>query len=105
LPEDCEIGELYVGGYDQPFNTIKVNKTLRALNGRIIECKWEENQWKFMRERTDKSYPNAARTAVSVCNSIKYPVTEAMLFSITDSMTDETQNQMMAPPSTTKVYK
>ncbi len=94
-----------MGGYDLPYGKIKVNKTLRDLNGRIIECKWENNEWKFMRERTDKSYPNALRTAVSVCNSIKFPVTEEMLFSITDSMTEETQNQMMAPPSTTKVYK
>ena len=100
------------GGYDQKFSTIKVNKTLRALNGRIIECKWEGDPkygcWVFMRERTDKSYPNAYKTAVSVCNSITSPVTEKMLFSIIDSTLNENnkvQNQMMAPPATTKVYK
>ena len=32
-----------------------------------------------MRERTDKSLPNAFNTATAVCNSIKYPITQEML--------------------------
>ena len=60
-----EIGLLYVGGLNSPFGEIKVTKTLRQLDKKIIECSWdyEKNQWSFMRERTDKSFPNAYATA------------------------------------------
>lgn len=42
---------------------MKYTKALKDLNGKIVECKYENNQWKFMRERTDKSYPNSIKTA------------------------------------------
>lgn len=59
-----KIGHLYVGSLDQPFAQIKVTKTLKELHNKIIECKFENNNWVFMRERTDKSYPNAYSTAM-----------------------------------------
>lgn len=62
-----KVGWLYVGGYDHPFGKIKVSQTIRELDGKIIECKWENNQWVFMRERTDKSFPNSHKTAVGEC--------------------------------------
>lgn len=49
---------------DKPFGEMKYNKQLKDLNGKIIECKIENNQWVFMRERTDKSYPNSYDTAL-----------------------------------------
>jgi mRNA-capping enzyme len=73
------IGQLFVGGLDAPFSQIKINKDIKELNNKIIECKWDNNQWTFMRERTDKSFPNGYRTAVSVIESIKDPVTEQIL--------------------------
>ena len=59
------VGELYVGSLNSPFGEIKVTKTLKALDKKIIECSWDykSNQWVFMRERTDKSFPNAYATA------------------------------------------
>lgn len=94
-----KIGYLYVGQYDQPFATIKYTKYLKELDGKIIECKFEKNSWIFMRERTDKSYPNSHNTAMgesnffsssdcsdfwfsqisAVCKSIQYPVTTQYL--------------------------
>jgi mRNA-capping enzyme len=47
-----------------PFATIKYIKQLKDLDNKIIECKFENNGWTFMRERTDKSYPNSYNTAV-----------------------------------------
>ena len=60
------VGKLWVGGFEQPFSQIKLNAHLRQLNNKIIECKWdyEKNGWSFMRERTDKSFPNAYTTAM-----------------------------------------
>lgn len=46
-----------------PFAKMKYSKALKDLDNKIVECKFEDNQWKFMRERTDKSFPNAYDTA------------------------------------------
>ncbi|XP_065897990.1 mRNA-capping enzyme-like [Dysidea avara] len=82
LPET--IGNLYVGGYEKPFATIKVkneNRALKEYDGRIIECFWDSRNttWKFLRVREDKSFPNSHVTATSVCNSIIHPVTREWL--------------------------
>lgn len=77
LPE--KIGYLYVQGYDQPFSRIKLNAELKHYDKRIIECTWDGTQWKFLRIREDKSFPNALKTATSVCESIKNPVTKVNL--------------------------
>lgn len=79
------VGHLYVGqskDFSGTFSTMKATKVLRELDGKIIECKWENNQWIFMRERTDKSFPNGYNTAMGVIESIKNPVTEELLFSL-----------------------
>lgn len=76
LPE--YIGSLLTGS-GREFGRMKCDRTLRALNGKIIECKLENNRWVFMRERTDKSFPNADSTAESVYESIKSPVTRQIL--------------------------
>lgn len=34
------------------------------LDNKIIECRWFEGRWDFMRERFDKSYPNHMNTAM-----------------------------------------
>ena len=68
------MGFLYVGQLDAPFAKMKYTKAMKDLDNKIIECKFEENQWKFMRERTDKSYPNSFNTAkgmeVGVCGTM-----------------------------------
>merc|ERR1712241_508755 len=61
-----------------------LTKQLKELNNKIIECKWEDNQWVFMRERTDKSFPNGYNTAIGVINSIRDPVTKEILLDFID---------------------
>ncbi|KAG8184984.1 hypothetical protein JTE90_024519 [Oedothorax gibbosus] len=75
-----KVGLLYVGGMNEPFAEIKITKVLKDMDKKIIECKYENNQWVFMRERTDKSFPNAYKTAMGVCESIRNPVTTELLF-------------------------
>nr|XP_002130836.2 mRNA-capping enzyme-like [Ciona intestinalis] len=77
-------GLLYVGQLDTPFSQMKVNKELKQYNNKIIECTYANDSWKFMRERTDKSFPNSYNTAIGVCDSIKHPVTKEMLFNMID---------------------
>lgn len=83
LPKN--IGKLFVGqskDFSGPFSQIKLTKELKELSGKIIECKWADNQWMFMRERTDKAFPNGYNTAIGVIESIKNPVTEDYLTSL-----------------------
>ncbi|XP_053382775.1 mRNA-capping enzyme-like [Mercenaria mercenaria] len=57
---------LYVTGLDKPFSEMKFSKDLKELDKKIIECCFDPsiNSWKFMRVRTDKSFPNHYSTAV-----------------------------------------
>lgn len=94
-----KIGELYVTGYDQPFARIKINKALKDLHNRIIECRWWEERWDFMRERTDKSTPNHISTAMAVCDSIKNPVTEEFLIDYVHNVENyHRQHHQFVPP-------
>lgn len=42
----------------------QVTKELKQYDNKIIECKFENNSWVFMRQRIDKSFPNAYSTAM-----------------------------------------
>jgi hypothetical protein len=57
-------GCLFVGGTSNPVGEIQLNKILRLLDHKIIECNWDskKNGWSLMRERTDKSFPNGLIT-------------------------------------------
>ncbi|CAH2066083.1 unnamed protein product, partial [Iphiclides podalirius] len=74
-----KIGLLFVGREKNSFGKIKLTKEIKHLHNKIIECKYENNQWVFMRERTDKSYPNSRDTAEAVVESIFNPVTKEYL--------------------------
>ncbi|XP_064483441.1 mRNA-capping enzyme-like [Ornithodoros turicata] len=73
------VGHLYVGSYDLPVANIKITKAIKALDKKIIECKYEDKQWVLLRERTDKSFPNSYTTAMGVMKSIMQPVTKDIL--------------------------
>ncbi|XP_074919943.1 mRNA-capping enzyme isoform X3 [Chelonoidis abingdonii] len=88
------VGLLYVGSFDRPFAQIKVTRELKQYDNKIIECKFENNSWVFMRQRIDKSFPNAYNTALAVCNSIQNPVTKEMLFEFIGRCTAASQGQM-----------
>ncbi|XKL60565.1 hypothetical protein PGB90_007622 [Kerria lacca] len=98
LPE--YIGNLLTGN-GQVFGKIKCNKNLRAFDNKIIECKYENNQWVFMRERTDKSFPNSNKTAQAVFESIRTPVTQSMLLEfIANQGWKDPMPPPIAPPPT-----
>ncbi|XP_018409864.1 PREDICTED: mRNA-capping enzyme isoform X2 [Nanorana parkeri] len=88
------VGLLFVGRYERPFSQLKVTRELKQYDNKIIECKFENNCWVFMRQRVDKSFPNSYETALAVCNSIQNPVTKEMLFELIDRLTGVTQGQI-----------
>lgn len=93
------VGKLYVGGLDTPFAEMKA-KGLKEYDNKIIECKWENNSWVFMRERTDKSFPNGYKTATGVVNSIREPVTEQHLLNMIENHRwRKGDSDCMPPPS------
>jgi len=46
----------------------QVNKELRSYDNKIVECHYDadKKQWVFMRQRTDKSFPNSYHTAIGL---------------------------------------
>uniref|UniRef100_T1IYM1 mRNA guanylyltransferase n=1 Tax=Strigamia maritima TaxID=126957 RepID=T1IYM1_STRMM len=80
-------GRLYVGhGHKREcFGEIKVTKELESLDRKIIECSFECNEWKFMRERSDKSVANSKYTAKRIWNSILNPITQEKLLDFIDN--------------------
>jgi hypothetical protein len=44
----------------------KSAERLRGLDGHIVECRWDGKRWVFMKERRDKTHPNALSTASNV---------------------------------------
>ncbi|KAK6023452.1 mRNA capping enzyme, catalytic domain protein [Ostertagia ostertagi] len=77
LPQ--HIGYLYVQHANEPMATMKATKKLLPYDNKIIECTFENGQWVFMRERTDKSLPNSLKTAQAVFNSMMHPIDKNML--------------------------
>ena len=86
-PGEGPTGKLMVGGLNPSFATIEVTPQLRKYDNKIIECSWDfgKNVWKFMRERTDKSFPNRFETAQSIMKSIKNPLTKDTLYAVIET--------------------
>ncbi|KAF2365927.1 mRNA capping enzyme catalytic domain [Trinorchestia longiramus] len=93
------IGQLFLGGLDVHFSEIKF-KNMKEYNNKIIECSVDEKgQWVFMRERTDKSFPNSFKTAEAVMQTIREPVTEDFLLGfIANHGYRKPDNVLMPPP-------
>ncbi|XP_078047314.1 mRNA-capping enzyme-like [Augochlora pura] len=95
-----KVGHLYVGGWNVPFGKMKVTKEIKNLDNAIIECKIEKGQWVFMRERTDKSFPNSKNTAELVFKSINKPITEERLLNyIEEHAYLQNDSDLMPPPN------
>ncbi|XP_041109642.1 mRNA-capping enzyme isoform X1 [Polyodon spathula] len=92
------VGLLYVGNYERPFAQMKVTKDLKQYDNKIIECTFVNNTWVFMRQRIDKSFPNAYETAMAVCNSIQHPVTKEILLEFIDRCALPAQGQTRKHP-------
>ncbi|KAM3962822.1 RNA guanylyltransferase and 5'-phosphatase mRNA capping enzyme [Aphomia sociella] len=93
-----KMGHLYVGQMNIPFASMPVTKDIKDLDNKIIECKLENNRWVFMRERTDKSFPNSFNTAKAVCQSILKPVTTELLLDQIENYRFHDDSDMMPPP-------
>ena len=93
-----KIGQLFVGGLTRPFDQIELTKVIRNLNDKIIECKRENGKWVFMRERTDKAFPNSYGTAMAVWQSIRDPVTTNRLLGYIEKHRFVPKDTELMPP-------
>ncbi|XP_072396689.1 mRNA-capping enzyme [Diabrotica undecimpunctata] len=92
-----KVAYLFVSQQVEPFASTQWTKEMKGLDNKIIECKFEDNRWKFMRERTDKSFPNHKDTALGVCESIVHPVTNEYLLQFIDQCLP--RSKLMPAPS------
>lgn len=88
---------LYVGN-NELFAKMKYTKTLKDFDNKIVECKYANHQWEFMRERTDKTFPNSVNTAKAVWASIQQPVLQAHLLNIIQKYRYKDDADTMPPP-------
>ncbi|CAB3231409.1 unnamed protein product [Arctia plantaginis] len=93
-----KVGKLFVGKPEKHFATMKVSKNMKHLDNKIIECTYQDGRWQFMRERTDKSFPNGFETARSVCQSIQEPVTKEILLDFIDNHRFHDDSDVAPPP-------
>ncbi|XP_056644934.1 mRNA-capping enzyme [Diorhabda sublineata] len=89
---------LFVSNRKDVFAEMKYTNKLKDLDDKIIECKFENKEWKFMRERTDKSFANSWETAIAVCDSIINPVTKENLLEFIQKFGFKDDSEMMPPP-------
>ncbi|XP_069105528.1 LOW QUALITY PROTEIN: mRNA-capping enzyme-like [Argopecten irradians] len=90
---------LYVLGLEPPMAMMRYTKSIKDLDGKIVECSWDGKEWKFMRQRTDKSHPNSYNTAMGVWQSIQTPVTKDILFSAVENLPSNlTKHEHSRPP-------
>lgn len=90
---------LYVGN-NELFAKMKYTKALKDMDNKIVECKYGNGQWEFMRERTDKTFPNSVNTAKAVWSSIQQPVVQAHLLNMIEKYRykDDADADAMPPP-------
>jgi mRNA-capping enzyme len=102
---NSQIGLLFVGGHQKEFSTMKVTRGLKEHDKKIIECTWdfEKNEWKFMRVRTDKSFPNAFATACGVWESIRNPIYKDDLIGFIENYGWKPSGQPLKRPHTDNV--
>jgi len=79
----------------------QVNKELRSCDNKIVECYYDadKKQWVFMRQRTDKSFPNSYDTAVGMF-SYHVVVTILILFLLWSVMRRSTTTSHISGTST-----
>jgi len=52
--------------------SIKLTEYLKTISGSIIECRYIDNCWNFVRVRTDRIHPNDLRTISGTVTILVY---------------------------------
>ncbi|XP_046655756.1 mRNA-capping enzyme-like isoform X2 [Daphnia pulicaria] len=79
---DLKRAELHAVGAHRSeiyFATIELTKELRNLDGRIIECRFADRQWIFVRQRNDRHHPNGRNAIFNKLKVLKSPITRQRL--------------------------
>lgn len=65
---------LFTGTEEYPYDKIFKYQDL-DLDGQVVELTWDGSQFKFLRKREDKEFPNSLKTAISVWEDMRAPFT------------------------------
>ncbi|CAF1215728.1 unnamed protein product [Didymodactylos carnosus] len=90
LPEKSAY--LYVNGLPAPFAQMKYSSSLKEYDNKIVECIFRDGQWHFLKERLDKSFPNAIETACGAIRAIQDPITKERLISLAQNVQAQQQH-------------
>lgn len=66
---------------------LQITKELRQYDNKIIECHYDATtkQWVFMRQRTDKSFPNSYDTAKGLFYRTEFSISYCGFWHVHDS--------------------
>jgi hypothetical protein len=63
--------ELYVGSQDRieiKYDMIRLTDEMKMLDGCIIDCRYFDHQWIFIKQRHDRNHPNGSRAVMGKLN-------------------------------------
>ncbi|KAI9556339.1 hypothetical protein GHT06_018913 [Daphnia sinensis] len=80
--EEPKEAELHVGGPNRTevkWETILLTDEIRNLDGRIVDCIYEDHHWVFVKERPDRIHPNGRGSLSRKIRALEQPVSREFL--------------------------
>uniref|UniRef100_A0A0P5PKB4 Mrna-capping-enzyme n=1 Tax=Daphnia magna TaxID=35525 RepID=A0A0P5PKB4_9CRUS len=79
--------DLLVGGpnrTEMKWETIPLTDEIRKLDGCIIDCRYEDHHWVFVKERLDRNHPNGRNALLGKIHAEEHPVSRHLLLTTLD---------------------
>ncbi|XP_046651275.1 mRNA-capping enzyme-like [Daphnia pulicaria] len=80
--KDLKIAELHAGGpnlSEIKYDTIRLTEEIKTLDGCIIDCRYFEHQWIFIKQRHDRNHPNGRRAVMEKMAALEKSVSRDLL--------------------------
>ncbi|XP_057374511.1 mRNA-capping enzyme-like [Daphnia carinata] len=80
--EEPEEADLLIGGpyrTEIKWETIPLTDELRKLDGQIVDCRYVDHHWVFVKERLDRNHPNGKSALLGKIGAQEHPVSREFL--------------------------
>ncbi|EFX79314.1 hypothetical protein DAPPUDRAFT_319589 [Daphnia pulex] len=82
--KEPKAGQLYVGGggphvQEIVHGQIALTEEIKKLDGCIIDCRYFDHQWLFIKQRHDRNYPNGRRSVMGKLAALEKAVSRDLL--------------------------
>ncbi|KAI9556338.1 hypothetical protein GHT06_018912 [Daphnia sinensis] len=82
--QDPKEADLLIGGpnKEKKYETIPLTDEIRKLDGRIVECRYVDHHWVFVKQRLDRDYANGRKALTGKLRASENPVSRDLLLTI-----------------------